>query len=325
MTKVCVVGHGFMGGTHAGIYHSLPEAELAAVVDFQEEVRAQAARKYGCRVYESLAPVLADDTIEVVDVCLPTPNHRESVVKALEAGKNVLCEKPISLSLEDADAILEAAKNAPGKFMVAHVIRLWPEYAVTKQLLDKGDLGAPLAANASRFVPAPDWSWDDWLLDPDRSGGAVIDNHIHDLDYLNWVFGRPETVYARGLWSDQGGLDHVFTTLEYPGGKVAVAESGFFVPAGMGLVMTLKLQCEEGLVMLSNIADPTLTVYRPNQDPVHPELPAGDGYVAEIKYFLECVAAGREPEVLSPEDARLALETSRAALDSARNKTEVKL
>jgi len=314
-----------MGGVHAGIYHGLGNADLAAVVDFQDGVREQAAAKYGCATHATIDAVLDDDSLELVDICLPTPIHREFVVKCLEAGKNVLCEKPLSLSMDDAEAILEAAEKAPGKFMVAHVIRFWPEYVVTKQLLDSGDLGAPLAANAARFVPAPDWSWDDWLLDPERSGGAVIDNHIHDLDYLNWIFGKPETIYARGLWSEQGGLDHVFTTLEYPDGKVAIAESGFFVPAGMGLVMTLKLQCEEGCVMLSNIADPTLTVYRPNREPEHPDVPKDDGYVAEIKYFLDCVANDKTPAILTPEDARLALATSRAALDSAKAKSEERL
>jgi len=314
---------GLASSAHADVYAALENAELAAVVDIRPEKRQEAAEKYGAATYESLEPVLEDASIQVVDCCLPTFLHRDCVVACLEAGKDVLCEKPITLDPSDADDILDAVKRTGRKFMTAQVIRFWPEYVVTKQVIDSGALGAPLAALAHRYVPAPDWSWDDWLLDAERSGGAVIDNHIHDLDYLNWVFGKPTKVYARGLQSERGAVDHVFTTLGYENGRMAFAESGFFTPAGTGLVMSLKVICEEGCIHLSNITEPTLTVQRPNADPEHPSLPEDDGYVAEIKYFLDCVERDVMPETVTPEDAKLALQVADAARLSALGGGEV--
>jgi len=318
MPKVCVLGHGFMGGVHAGIYHAMESTQLAAVVDLREEKREEARARYGCAVFERIDSVLEDDSIDIVDICLPTPLHAEFMIQCAEAGKHVLVEKPISYTLDQADAMISAAEEHGIKFMVAHVIRFWPEYIVTRELIASGELGAPLAANASRFVPAPDWAWDDWLLDPALSGGAVIDNHIHDIDFLNWILGEPQNVLARGLLSSTGAVDHIYSSLAYSEGRMAVAESGFFVPAGMGLVMTLRVNCEKGMIQLSNITDPTLTVYRPDEEPEHPALPEKDGYEAEIAYFVDCVVNDRQPDVVTPLEARRSLEVCWAAERSVR-------
>ena len=182
----------------------------------------------------------------MVDVCLPTYLHAEHVIAAARAGKHVLCEKPMALSLEQADAMIEATEQAGVAFMVGHTLRFWPEYVAIKDLVSRGELGKPVAVAATRLGTAPTWSWDRWLLDPERGGGAVPDLHIHDIDYIAWLLGKPRSVMARGVRSANGCWDHVFTTLDYEDGAAAFAEGTFFVPPSFPFTMTFRAICENG-------------------------------------------------------------------------------
>src|SRR5581483_8683347 len=113
----------------------------------------------------------------------------EATEAALAAGKHVFLEKPIALTLEDADAIVAAAERSGRMLMVGLVLRFWPEYVELQRRVAAGELGRPLAVSALRLSPPADWN--DWMADRSQSGGTPVDLLIHDFDQMNWLLGTP--------------------------------------------------------------------------------------------------------------------------------------
>ncbi|MEI7905456.1 MAG: Gfo/Idh/MocA family oxidoreductase, partial [Candidatus Firestonebacteria bacterium] len=156
MPKVGIVGSGFIGGVHYGSHSKLKDSEVIAFCDIDinkarktvkgestggnlsvEKTKPVSFDPEAIQFYDNYDKMLANKEIEVIDVCLPTYMHKDAVVKAAKAGKHILCEKPMALDLKEADEMIAAVKKAKVKFMVAHVIRFWPEYEVLKELSDK--------------------------------------------------------------------------------------------------------------------------------------------------------------------------------------------
>ena len=134
----------------------------------------------------------------MVDVCLPTDLHAEVTVAALEAGKHVLCEKPMALTVAECDRMVAAAK-ASGRFlMIAHCIRFWPEYIALKEIVDSGQYGKVTSALFRRISGLPKWS--EWFPNPQRSGGAILDLHIHDVGLYQLPAGDAATGHCRAAW-----------------------------------------------------------------------------------------------------------------------------
>lgn len=323
MISVGLLGAGFMGSTHATAYEKLAGVTLVAVADTNQAAADVLARAHGARAYYSIEALLDDDGINVVDVCLPTFLHKSCVVGAAARGKDVLCEKPLALSLDEADEMKEAIEQAGIKFMVAQVLRFWPEYTVIRETLDRGELGRPLVATAARLVDQP--TWGGWFTDPTLSGGALLDLHIHDLDFLFSLFGKPQRVFALGAQSETGAWDHVLTSLDY-GDKKALAEASYLMPKGYPFQMSFRLLCEtgcieyrlsvEGQVDQRDQAQTRLAIVRQGKTEF-PAVPEIDAYEAEIEYFLQCVEEDRHPQMATIEEARGVLEIAFAARKSA--------
>jgi predicted dehydrogenase len=333
MVKVGLVGLGFMGGTHAQCHAAIPNAQLAAVCDVEEDRCTKFAETYDATPYASLEEMLKSD-IDAVDICLPTYLHKEAVVKAAAAGKHILCEKPMAMTGAECDEMIAAVKKAGVQFMVGHVIRFWPEYTVIKKMLDSGKLGKVLWSSATRVSPPPTWSWREWLFDPKLSGGAVLDLHIHDLDFLAWVFGKPKAISASGVKTKTGALDSVFTTMTgHENGIVTCSEGCLAMAAGFPFTMGLKVNCEGGSIELNTRLSPNLLVAYPDGKVEYPEVPAVEvpstggagtsgnisslgGYFVEVNYFVNCLDKGEAPSVVTAEEAKLAVELCLAATKS---------
>lgn len=304
--RVALAGAGFMGETHAGCYQQIEDVEVAAVVDVRPDQREKLAHECGAEPFADLEPVLADASIDVVDCCLPTPLHHDCVVQAFDAGKHVLCEKPFAVSVEQCDRMIAAARRAGRTFMIAQVVRFWPEYVTTKHIVASGRLGEIQAMTAHRLAPPPKWSQDDWLLKPDKSLGAVVDLQIHDLDFLRYCLGDPVSLTAAGLHSATGSVDYVFTTLHYEN-HLAFTEASFLMPPHWPFRAALRLVGTEATLELDLSREPTLWVTDSNGEISVPDVPAEDGYLAEIKYFCSAVRDGLPVEVAPPEDSRESL------------------
>jgi UDP-N-acetylglucosamine 3-dehydrogenase len=323
MIEVGVIGAGFAGAIHARAYAKVPDVHVAVVVDRNQERASSLAAEVRGREETDAEVLFRDPTITLVDVSVPTPSHPALAIRALEAGKHVVVEKPLALSLKEADSILAAAERSGRFLMVAHVLRFWPEYVAIRDVLQSGRLGRPMMATAHRLSNRPQWAT--WFRDPEATGGAVLDLQIHDLDMMNWLFGPPRRVSASGATGQDGGWDHVIAQIDYEAVRACV-EASFMMPQDFPFTAGLRVTCEKGVIEYQFRAggasfesgQPMRYLYihepgRPNQ-PVTFE--AGDAFEREIACFVECVRTGKPPAIVTPADARLAVRTALAARTS---------
>lgn len=269
----------------------------------------------GISIYIDAFRLLADPQVDVVDITLPTYLHAEWTIKALKAGKHVICEKPMALSSGEAKKMVAAAKQARGKLFVAHCIRFWPAYEVARQIIKEGRYGKVLSAVLARVSPKPAWGWNNWLLTPRLSGSAALDLHIHDTDFVLHVFGRPKSVCSHGNGSVRSGFEHIITSYDFGRTPVVVAEGGWGYASGFPFSMTFRVAMEKATLALH--ADGKLMLYQPGRDPVAVDVPAGDGYGRELAHFIDCIANDKRSNVVSPESAMLSVKLVEAEIKSA--------
>lgn len=318
--RVGLLGAGLIGTTHAQAYGTLEQARLVAVADMRYEAAQRLAQCYGARAYDNAERLLDDGEVDVVDICLPNFLHAPYFVAAAERGKHILCEKPVALTLEEVDQMRRAAQRAGVIAMVAQVIRFWPQYVTIRELLQCGELGQPLIVTAARLGAAP--AWGTWFADPKLSGGAVLDLHIHDLDFIYSLFGRPRSIYAVGVQSVAGAWNHVITSLDF-GATKATVEASLMMPTSFPFRMVFRVVGTRACIEFQLGGAPQidqrdravgeLVLYRADAPPIFPAYSNEDAYRAEIRYFIECVAAGRPPEQATLDEARAALEIALAA------------
>jgi len=235
----------------------------------------------------------------------------------LAAGKHVLCEKPMALTVEDADAMLEAAAGAAGLLMIAQCIRFWPEYVYLKETVDEARLGRCLALELRRQAERPTHSLNNWLANPDLSGGALLDLHIHDVDLAQHLFGKPAAVTAQGTGRENGGIDRVHALWHYEDGPAVQILGYWDMPPGYGFNMGFTAVFERGAIVWDLASGRPLTVFREEAEPEEPELPIGDtGFFGEIDYFLDCIERKERPERCPPEESRDAVALALAEKES---------
>ncbi|MFO7637256.1 MAG: Gfo/Idh/MocA family oxidoreductase [Clostridia bacterium] len=304
--RIGILGAGFMGRTHLQSYLGHPLCDSCTVYDSNADKAKALALAFGVNHTTDLQTMLSAD-MDVLDICLPTFLHKEYVVMAAEAGRHILCEKPMAVSLEECDEIIRAVKNKGVRYMVGHVVRFWPEYKYIKEMVLSGELGKPLYASAARMQPIPAWSENHWIVDPKLSCGGIVDLQIHDLDLMAWLFGMPSTVRTVGNKSVHGAWEQVITVMEHGDGVKTVVDACNLMPEGYPFTARLKVVFTHGCIEYDSNLGNTLAVYREGQKEEHPKLQEEDGYRQETAYFLECVAHGREMTIVRPEDARNAL------------------
>ncbi len=342
MVKVGVLGIGFMGKMHFNTHRANKAAKVVALSDLDPaklagdwskiagniaDARAATVDLSGLRLYAPPSELFKDPDVDVVDITLPTYVHAKYAVAALEAGKHVICEKPMAISLAECDRMLAAAKAAGRQLFIAHCIRFWPEYKVLKQLIASGRYGKVLSASFWRKSSTPRWSWDNWLLDAPRSGSALVDLHIHDTDYVTYVFGVPAAVCSSGAIGvvSNTGVDAVVTHYVYPKGPHVTAEGNWALAPGFGFTHGFCVVLEKATVEMDLKGGKPLTIHPLKGKSVTPKLPKDDGYVAELKHFVTCIAKGKRSDVVTAEDARSALAVCLAEGKSARSGRPVRV
>jgi predicted dehydrogenase len=327
MIGVAILGGGFMGAAHAGNYAQLGDrVRVKWLCSHPSDRAAKVAESLGAALNPELDEVLRDPEVDAVDVCLPTPLHRDVTERAFAAGKHVFLEKPIALTLEDADAIIAAAERSGKLFMVGLVLRFWPEYVELARRVAAGEIGRPRAVSTHRLSPPADWN--DWMMDPSQSGGVPVDLLVHDFDQMNRLLGTPRTVFAR-----EPTPAHVIASVEYDGAE-GVAEGSMQMPRSFPFSSSIRVLGENGAADYvfraapaedgGNIGavDPSargLRLYPVDDAPETIEFESVDPWGPEIRYFVECVEQGREPEQGTGTQARSALLVALAAIRSIRS------
>jgi len=331
MVRMGLVGMGFMGQQHFAIHQSLDNVELVAVCDENPAKVAEVVPAVGGNIgeatdldlsaqhrYVCLEDMLANEELDCVDVCAPTYCHADVAVAALEAGCHCIVEKPMGRTVEDCDRMISAAEATGRMLFVGQCIRFWPEYEVLAEMVSNGDLGRVASAKFTRLSPPPTWSEGGWLLDSELSGGALLDLHIHDADFVLALFGRPHAVMSRAsnVFSSGEKVDHVFTTYLYDD-LLCTAEGGWAMPPTVPFEMGFQVLGDKGLLELSLANDPPLTFYPTEGEPYTPDYVQQAGYEREIMYFVDCMENDRPPQRVTPQSARQAVELVLAEQQSA--------
>ncbi|MGC8641039.1 MAG: Gfo/Idh/MocA family protein [Isosphaeraceae bacterium] len=335
MIRVGIVGLGFMGRMHYRCWKALPGARITAICESNPKVLAAAGEPSKgnvegaadhvdlseLAVHSDLGELLAAGSVDALSITLPTHLHADTTVQALQAGVHVLCEKPMALSVEDCDRMTAAAQSAGRVLQIGHCIRFWPEYVVTRQLIQGGEYGRPIAASFRRFTALPTWSPDSWFADEKRSGGQPLDLHIHDTDYIHHVFGMPAAVSSVA----DGPQTYISTQYHYENGPAVVAESTWRMAPAFGFEMSFVVVLERATILFDSTRTPAFRVCPPEGPAFTPEVPAGDGYSREVEHFVRAVAGARVEPVITPQEARETIRLIFAEKQAAREGRRVTL
>jgi len=333
-----VIGLGFMGRAHLATLAAHPGAAVAAVHDVEPDrlagelmpgggnldTGAAAWDPSAVRRCTHLADLLDDGAIDAVVVATPTDRHADIACAALSAGKHVFCEKPMALTVADCDRMLSAAASGGRVLMIGHCLRFWGEYAAAADLVGSGRFGAVRSVRLWRRGGLPDFGARNWFADVNRSGGVVMDLHVHDADYALLLLGVPRSVRARGVAGGDGaGLAEVVASYDYgPGGPVVELSAGWLTGKGVPFVMGFEIALEAATILYASDANPALRVHAADGQPVGPVQPGG-GYQAEIDHFIRGAAAGVVSDLADPASSRQAVALAVAAAESCRTSQAV--
>lgn len=314
MLRLGLLGHGFIGKAHAAAFSALDDAEVVAVATATSTVDGPV------RHYTDPHELLASDDVDAVVIALPTDLHAEFAVAALRQGKDVLIEKPVGLTVEDAELIADAEADG-GVAMVAHVLRHTPEYAAAAQTITSGELGDLIGVHSHRMSSPPRWSG--WLAQPARSGGALLDLLVHDFDLMNWLLGPPDAVVASGRQGEHGGWDHVEVGLRYAAHPAVVHVHGSqLMPEGFPFTAGLHVVGSDGAVELSNrhdgaqidgAAHAALIEYSGDGSRIDHVVPGGDPFATQARAFTRAVRDRKVPAGLRVSDGADAVRIALAA------------
>jgi predicted dehydrogenase len=316
MINVGIVGLGFMGKMHFRCYKALKNVKVAAICDIDEKKFADTggtagnisgAEKpldlAGISLYTDFDKMLAEARLNAVSITLPTYLHCGYTLKSLKAGLHTFCEKPMAMTVGDCQKMIDAAKASKRLLQVGHCIRFWPQYAKLKEIVDSGKYGKVLAATFQRLSLTPTWSWKNWVMDAKKSGGAALDLHIHDSDYVQYLFGMPKEVFARGVKGPSGDYDHIVANYIYNDGKVVTAEGGWVMKPGFGFEMSFNVMLERATISYDCTRSPAFKMAPVKSEVIIPKVSKGDGYSCELEHFIKAVSGKSVPKVITPKDS----------------------
>jgi len=317
MVRVGIAGFGFMGRMHYRRWKMLPDAQVVAICDANPNIQEDTKRAVGnikgaegeidftgFEVYHRFDEMLARAKPEAISLTLPTYLHAEYSERALSRGVHVLCEKPMALTLADCDRMIEAARRSGKVLQIGHCVRFWPEYAKAKEIVDSGQYGKVVAAMFQRLGAPPGWSVDNWFLDEKRSGGVALDLHIHDTDYVQYLFGMPKAVCSHGAKGPSGQLIHIVTEYEYGEDKLIVAEGGWGMTVAFGFEMSFNLVLEKATIVYDLTREPMLRICPKEGKEFTPPVADGDGYLHEIEHFVKTVRGEDVKPIITLEQSR---------------------
>jgi predicted dehydrogenase len=331
MLRVGIVGFGFMGRMHYRCWKAIEDAQVAAVCDTNPNIVEDTKRAVGniegaegavdfssTEIYSDFNKMLKSAKLDAVSITLPTYLHAEHSIKALKAGVHVLCEKPMALNVKDCNRMIGAAERSKRILQIGHCVRFWPEYARAKEIVDSGQYGGVIAATFQRLGAVPRWSIDNWFLDEERSGGVALDLHIHDTDYVQYLFGAPIAVSSFAARDISGQLLHIVTQYVYDDGKSVTAEGGWAMMPTFGFEMSFNIAMERATIVYDLTRQPNFKVCPAEGEPFTPQVEKGDGYIRQTEYFVKLLRGEEVEPVTTLEQSRDSVKIVEAEKRSAR-------
>jgi len=308
---VAVIGSGSWGKNHARVYNQLTNASLEAVVDAREDIARNVAKQYGVKWYTDLEKAFTNTNIEAVSICTPTVTHYDLAKQAIELGKHVLVEKPMTNTVDEAKELIRLSKLNGTKLTVGFVERFNSAIKEALKRTSDGEIGDIILAHTRRLSRRPI-----------RIGdvGVIKDLAIHDIDIINQLFKDDATV----VFASAGSIAHSFEDyaniqIGYHGNKSAFVETNWLTPRK---IRTLTITGTEGIITVEYIAQQI--IIENNERLYQPYLTPEEPLYNELNSFINSILTDTEPEVTG-EDGLKALKICEAAISSAKKREHISL
>lgn len=339
--RVGIVGSGFVADLHARALAQVPNCDIVAVAAPNLHRVVDFARRHDIpRALTNYRDLLKIDEIDLVSLAIPNDLHASVAIDAASAGKHIICEKPLAVTLEDADAMISACQDSGVQLMYAEPYCFAPRYVRARDLAQNGALGTIflIKQSAEHAGPHTPWSWNIAR----SGGGALMDQGVHGIVFARWLLGDAAITHvtaSMGTFVHGGktdGEDHAVTILNFEGGQMAVIESSW--AKGGGQDDRLELYGTDGHTRADLAFGNALPTWSSIGYAERGEIPESTrgwsfsgydelwnrGYVQEMRYFVDCIAQD-EPAWLDGRIGRNALEVVYAAYRSARVGATVRL
>lgn len=324
MLKAGLIGFGgIVKGAHLPGYKALEamgKVKLVAACDIRPEAFTEGVELNigggdssfeGLHTYTDLEEMLASEELDFIDIAVPTYLHKKYAVDMLNRGYLVMSEKPMALTYEDCQEMV-AASN--GRLMIGQCLRFCPEYLYLKKLIEDGTYGKVTGGSFRRLSAAPTWGWENWFMDPSRSGGVIFDLHIHDLDIIRFLFGEPKAVSC--VAGGQQITEYAFAVsrMDYDG--MSIFAEGRWDQQQMPFVADYRVSFEKANVVLEGGA---ITVYPYEGEPFKADITPADMYMKEIEYITDIFQSGEANLQNPPESAAESIRLAETLKKSADN------
>ncbi|MBN1911764.1 MAG: Gfo/Idh/MocA family oxidoreductase [Pirellulales bacterium] len=346
MINVGITGLGFMGMIHYLAYQRIRGANVKAICE-TDPVRlsgdwrsikgnfgpqGKKMNLQGIARHADLDALLADPSIDLVDICLPPSQHVGATIAALKAGKHVFCEKPIALKPADAKRMVRTAKQVGKLLLIGHVLPFFPEYRFAYRTVTSGKFGKMIGGYFRRMISDPTWMTD--FYNPDVCGGPMLDLHIHDAHFIRLLCGMPQSVQTIGRM--RGEVLELFNTQYlYDNGPMVTASSGVLQQPGRPFTHAYEIYLEKASILFDFTTvgqDPSfgvpVTLMTNSGRVTRPKLGSGDpvdSFVAELQEVIRSVRTGTPSLLLDGQLAHDALVLAHRQTQSAQRGRPVKV
>lgn len=301
LIRVGVIGTGAMGQNHLRIYSEMEEVELAGISDIDQKRVEFMATQFKTKAFTNYKKMFLEG-LDAVSVVVPTKLHKQVALDALDAGMQVLVEKPIADTIENAEMIIEAAKKAGKVLMIGHIERFNPAVIRLKEIINSGILGKIVSISTKRVGP----------YNPRiRDVGVILDLGVHDIDIISYLYGKKiNSVYAIAGADIHSFEDHASIILRMDHNFAGVVETNWLTPHKVRQLTAIGVK---GVAYLDYI-NQTVQLHD-NEWIRKAKVEHSEPLKNELKYFIDCAATGKKPNPCG-EDGKHALEVAMAAIRS---------
>ncbi|WP_100011581.1 Gfo/Idh/MocA family protein [Lentibacillus sediminis] len=323
MKSIGLAGLGFIGKAHFHAYQKMNHCRVDAIYTRSEVTDDAVREQFQGTFFSDYDEMLNSPDLDIIDICVPTYLHEEYIIKAANAGKHIICEKPLTLTEASANRIVDAVKENEVELFVGHTLRFWPEYAAIKSYSQSHPFELVHARRLGQFP-----SWSSWFKEPDKSGGALFDLHIHDIDFVYYLLGEVESVYAVGSRNEHGAWSHIMTTLVFKNKTKTFVEASHQMPDGYPFTMNMRVQSKEETleyfqaagenIEAANEESGQLILYKAYEK-ILIDTETADPFYKELSYFVNCIENNTENELVPLDDVRYVLKLLHAIKTSLEN------
>lgn len=321
MIRIGVVGVGGMGKAHCNALKNVKDCQFTAVADTNPDAVKAVGENFGVKAFTDRQAMFNE--VDAIVVATPPWYHAEVTVDAAKRGIHVFCEKPISASLADADAMIKATDKANVNLMIGHVLRFYPLHELGMKMVEDGLIGdiVYLETDYCGKYSGPRKRPETWF----GKMGGLLENGIHKADLINWFGGKAISVSAEvGSFSgDEEWEDYTVSLIRYNSKAVGILRWGSLLGArgSRGTIIdgtkgSMRLDMDSGNVYTRLMADKDWTENVPSK--------GGDGVVKELQYFIDCIKEGKKP-MSDGRDGRNAIEIVLGTYESAKEGSKVAL